>query len=305
MVYRHPKKKDSQFKDNLQSILQKIKKENKNTLILGDFNYDLLNHENNEEISKFLQIMLENSYQPCILEPTRILLGNKPSLVDNIFSNSIEPVISGNLYQKISDHLPNFAIFNNVKPTKTKEYVKKRCSKNFDAIKFQNDLLQLILHKIVNFDEFNKAYDYSHKMLLNILNEHLPLKILSKKEIELERKPWITRGILKSTKIKNKTYKLFIRTKSKDKKSDVYLKFKRYRDLINNLKKKSHRNFYKSYFEKNMNNAKKSWSGINSILHRKNKQKNSDIFLNANGKLVTDQKIVSICIRSASICCLI
>ena len=293
VVYRHPKKKDSQFKDNLQSILQKIKKENKNTLILGDFNYDLLNHENNEEISKFLQIMLENSYQPCILEPTRILLGNKPSLVDNIFSNSIEPVISGNLYQKISDHLPNFAIFNNVKPTKTKEYVKKRCSKNFDAIKFQNDLLQLILHKIVNFDEFNKAYDYSHKMLLNILNEHLPLKILSKKEIELERKPWITRGILKSTKIKNKTYKVFIRTKSKDKKSDVYLKFKRYRDLINNLKKKSHRNFYKSYFEKNMNNAKKSWSGINSILHRKNKQKNSDIFLNANGKLVTDQKIVS------------
>ena len=79
--------------DNLQAVLNKIKKENKNTLIVGDFNFDLLNHENNDQISKFLHMLIENSYQPCILEPTRIVQGNKPSLVDNIFSNSIEPVI--------------------------------------------------------------------------------------------------------------------------------------------------------------------------------------------------------------------
>ena len=293
VVYRHPKKRDSQFTDNLQTTFNKLKKEKKNILILGDFNYDLLKHEKNDEISKFLQIMLENSYQPCILEPSRIEIGSKPSLVDNIFSNSIEPVISGNLYQKISDHLPNFAIFNNVKPKKSKEYVRKRCSKNFDPVTFQSDLTELILHKIVNIDEFTQAYDYSHKMLLNILNKHFPIKTLSKKEIELERKPWITKGILKSTKIKNKTYKEFIRTKDKDKRSETYLKFKRYRDLINTLKRKSHRNFYKNYFTKNMNNAKKTWSGINSVLHRQSKQKVSDIFLNSNGKLVTDQRLVS------------
>ena len=42
-----------------------------------------------------------------------------------------------------------------------------------------------------------------------------------------------------------------------------------------------------------MNNAKKAWTGINTILHRKKKQSSSDIFLNVDGKLVTDQKIVS------------
>ena len=36
-------------------------------------------------------------------------------------------------------------------------------------------------------------------MLLNILNEHYPIKVLSKKEIELERKPLITKGKLTST----------------------------------------------------------------------------------------------------------
>ena len=69
--------------------------------------------------------MLENSFQPCILEPSRIVQGNKPSLVDNIFTNSIEPVTSGNLYQKISDHLPNFVILNNTKTQKKKEFVKE------------------------------------------------------------------------------------------------------------------------------------------------------------------------------------
>ena len=293
VVYRHPNKRDTETTENLQKVLNKIKRENKNTLILGDFNYDLLNHENSEHISKFLHMMIENSFQPCILEPTRIIFGNKPSLVDNIFSNSLEPVISGNLYQKISDHLPNFVIINNSKPQKKKEFVKKRCPKNFDPIEFQNDLLQLILHKIVNFDEFYQAYDYSHKMLLNILNKYFPLKILTKKEIELERKPWITQGILTSTKIKNKTYRLFAKSNDKDKSSSIYIKFKRYRDLINTLKKKSQKLFHVSYFKQYMNNAKKSWAGINTILHRKNKQKNSDIFLNVDGKLVTDQKIVS------------
>ena len=293
VVYRHPKKKDTQSTENLQEAINKIKKEKKNTLILGDFNYDLLNHEHSDEISKFLHMMLENSFQPCILEPTRIIQGNKPSLVDNIFSNSIEPVISGNLYQKISDHMPNFAIFNKTKPAKKKEYIKKRCAKNFDQNKFQDELLELIMHKIVNLDEFYEAYDYSHKMLLNILNVHYPLKILTKKEIELERKPWITKGILTATKTKNATYRLFIKDKNKDKNSGIYQKFKRYRDLINTLKRKSQKIHFKTYFEKCLNNAKKSWTGINTILHRRSKPKASDIFLKVDGKLITDQKVVS------------
>ena len=42
-----------------------------------------------------------------------------------------------------------------------------------------------------------------------------------------------------------------------------------------------------------MNNSKKSWTGINTILCRERKAKITDIFLNSNGKLFTDQKTVS------------
>ena len=79
----------------LNETLIKIQRENKKVLLAGDFNYDLLKHETDTNISYFLQMMLNNSYQPCITEPTRIMNGNKPSLVDNIFSNSVEKCISG------------------------------------------------------------------------------------------------------------------------------------------------------------------------------------------------------------------
>ena len=51
--------------------------------------------------------------------------------------------------------------------------------------------------------------------------------------------------------------------------------------------------YYDKYFQEHMNNAKKSWTGINTILSRHGKTKASDIFLNSNGNLFTDQKTVS------------
>ena len=38
---------------------------------------------------------------------------------------------------------------------------------------------------------------------------------------------------------------------------------------------------------------KKAWKGINNLLNRQGKFKVSDIFLNINGKLITEQKIVA------------
>ena len=111
VVYRHPSRRnDEKCTELLNETLMKIHRENKKVLLAGDFNYNLLQHELDPVTGGFLQMMLKNGYQPCITEPTRIVNGNKPSLIDNIFSNSVEKCISGNLFDKISDHLPNFVI---------------------------------------------------------------------------------------------------------------------------------------------------------------------------------------------------
>ena len=112
VVYRHPKKtSDNNFNTYLQSKLLKIKSENKRIFIIGDFNYCLLKYSHNVNTKTFVDLMFDNHIQPCITEPSRIIGGQKPSIVGNIFTNIIEKsILSGKLISKISDHMPNFVI---------------------------------------------------------------------------------------------------------------------------------------------------------------------------------------------------
>ena len=57
----------------LSNLLQNIKKENKQIIIAGDFNYDLLSYTKNERINEFVEIMYENLCQPCIIQQTRVV----------------------------------------------------------------------------------------------------------------------------------------------------------------------------------------------------------------------------------------
>ena len=59
-------------------------------------------------------IIISNSFILLILQPTR-LTSHLNTLIDNIFSNDIDPgIILGNLTATISDHLPQFEIIPNM-----------------------------------------------------------------------------------------------------------------------------------------------------------------------------------------------
>ena len=111
VVYRHPKQKDKEFLEYLDNTLQKTKKENKKIIITGDLNLNLLKFEKNKEITEFLDFLTAKWFTPHILGPTRITENERASLIDNFFTDfSNMHCTSGNLLEKVSDHLPNFLI---------------------------------------------------------------------------------------------------------------------------------------------------------------------------------------------------
>ena len=82
--------------------------------LLGDFNVNLLNYNEHNQTNEVLDSLTSNSLIPLILQPTRIT-SHSSTLIDNIFSNVIEPdIISGHLTGTNSDHLPQFAIIPNI-----------------------------------------------------------------------------------------------------------------------------------------------------------------------------------------------
>ena len=115
VIYRHPSMDLADFNCNyLNKLLENVSKEQKSIFLLGDFNVNLLNYNEHNQTNEFLDSLASNSFIPLILQPTRIT-SNSNTLIDNIFSNNINPdIISGNLAVTISDHLPQFAIVPNM-----------------------------------------------------------------------------------------------------------------------------------------------------------------------------------------------
>lgn len=291
VYYRHPRKdSDKTFNENLNTLIQKIKTENKKIIITGDFNYDLLKLDKNQHIRDFMDTMLDNFLQPCITEPTRVVDGNKPSIVDNIFTNIIDKeIMSGNFLGKISDHMPNFIIIKDFIDKQSKQKRIVRDFKSFNQENYIGDIKNINIDDLKDANDVNTIYNEFHDKLVKTIDRHAPYKVLSRTELKWKRKPWLTPGIQKSIKTKNMLYGKYRRTK----KAFWFNRYKLYRNLIKVLSTNSKQSFYKQYFENNMNNAKKIWSGINELLNKNTTKSHSQIFLNDNGVILTDQKKVA------------
>ena len=290
VIYRHPRKtSDNSFLNYLDKTLTQIKKENKNIILMGDFNYCLLKYEKDKKVKSFVDLTQENHLQPCILGPTRILPGQKPSLVDNIFTNIIEKnIYSGNFTDKITDHLPNFAVIKNHHLQKTKTKITKRDFRQFQEADYLEDIANITLN--LEFNDVNSVYSSFQQQLQSIMDKHAPMKTYSNRESKWLRKPWLTKGIQNSIKKKQFFYNKYLKN-NKDR--FWYLKYRAYKNRLEYLIKISKQKFYKNYFENNLKNSKKVWNAVNEIIHKGKKQQSTEIFLNEDGKIITDQNKVA------------
>ena len=95
----------------LQPLLDNLSYENKNVILMVDFNIDLLHYESYIQTREFLGKIYFGSLTLHITIPTKITPHSR-TLIDNIFMNTVdEPSISGNLMCYISDHQAQFLIY--------------------------------------------------------------------------------------------------------------------------------------------------------------------------------------------------
>ena len=133
-IYKHPHMEAYEFNHCYMDVLSEklLKEKNKEVILMGDFNIDLLKYETNNNSSEFLDIIYSSSLIPRLTSPTRISPRSK-TLIDNIFTtDTYDETIAGNLMTSISDHLAQFVIFPNT-TNKVKEKDKyQRDFKNFN-----------------------------------------------------------------------------------------------------------------------------------------------------------------------------
>ena len=153
------------------------------------------------EVDKFFTLMLSNFYQPHILQTTHFADHYKPSLINNIFINSVEfGTISGNLISKISDYMPNFLILYKIdlRTSNHNAKIKTRSHKTFKADAFINDIYHADLCNITRtVNGVNAKMEKFQLKLIKVIDHYAPIVTISRKKLKQKRKPWITDGILK------------------------------------------------------------------------------------------------------------
>ena len=83
VIYRHPNGNLDNFQEYMNSTLDTIQRQNKLSLMMGDFNLDLLKYETHNGTDFGTSL-----FHPHILQPTGIT-DHTATLIDNIFFNSI------------------------------------------------------------------------------------------------------------------------------------------------------------------------------------------------------------------------
>ena len=186
-VYNHPKHRVSDFTNNyITPLLDKLSNENRDIMIMGDFNINLITYNGDKNTGIFLNTMFSQSFLPYITTPTRITRNTK-TLIDNTYYNKpLNKIISGNLSSIISDHLFQFSTEPLYFSQKLSKIInRQRYYKNFDKLKFKTDLVK------INWDGFclnsnpNDALAHFLKIIFEISMLHRKLSNIQNLNIKI------------------------------------------------------------------------------------------------------------------------
>ena len=292
VIYRAPDDNLLNFVNTFNNILDKITKENKLCYLMGDFNVNLMNYQKNNLTGEFLDSMFSHLLIPMINRPTRIT-SHTATLIDNILTNNTkaDTLLNGLFLTDISDHLPIFSIWlenktefnDNENPA---YFCREKTEGNIE--KFKDKITNYDWNEINSFDDPIKAYNAFADEFSRIFNECLPLKKKTRKN--RIHKPWISPGILKSIKIKNKLYKQFMRNPDSSKEKA----YKNHKNKLVGLIRTAKKQYYENKLSENKTNIKQTFKYLNEIINRKqSKPKATSLFTYENQDLTDPTEIAN------------
>ena len=268
-IYKPPKSNSDenlqQFIDHMEETLIELNRHNREVVIAGDFNINLLKLHERSKYAEFLDTMVSNSYFPKITLPTR-LSKSSATLIDNFYcklSKSGLNTQSGIIYTNLSDHYPYFTCLDdgtNKEPSHPK-YIHVRKNTEASRQSFKSALAQTDFHTLLNQDLRSNPddnYNKFHERLMNLKAECMPGKTIKFHKHKHKKSKWITNGILNSIKFRDSMYKELQQT---PRESDRYTTLKTNLSTYNKIIKKNIREakmlYYTESFDKQKHDIKK------------------------------------------------
>lgn len=258
-IYRSPSSPVSQFCANLQHSLNAISLENKNAIIMGDININLLDDLSPNTIN-YLSTLNSYGYECLINIPTRPNCNSSGSLIDHALSNLLNPPVAVVLEIDITDHYPIVMCFNHdVKPHSTSF---TRCILNKE--KFVDAVGNIDWSEVYLMNNAQEAFTlFSYLLLTHV--QSCTDKHKCKKVIASEKNPWLTDRLLTEMRKRDNLYR---KTKRQRFNTKLLARYKKFCNQLNSQLKGAKRNYYEHKLTDAGNSTRKKWEIINSFLNR-------------------------------------
>ena len=266
-VYRAPSYDSVSFVENLEHQLQILSRENKEIYLMGDFNINLMNYDTDRSVKDFVDFMYSFGLFSLVNKPTRIT-EISATLIDTIFTNCIQNEFSsGIICSDISDHMPIFCVKKGSVVTSVKRdgQVMKRSINDERISRFKQHLAEISWQALPSLEGVNELYEHFLQIFLELYNLCFPLIEVSIKS--KCKKPWVTRGLLKTINHKHKLYGSYVKRPTAENKK----KYIDYKNVLVNTLRIAKQNYYNDLFHSVKGDIRKTWSHINELLGRSNR----------------------------------
>jgi len=208
-IYRPPGLSLIDFNDNFAQLMSALDGNRRNIILLGDYNIDMLKINTHRPTMDFLNSLFSYFITPIINCPTRVT-EDTMTLIDNVLTNMYdmvhEPTV---LLSDISDHFP-ILLWLDIKGVSPEIGLpRKSISINEANVSaFCNSLKEMDWEgsrQAVDNNDTTLAYDLFINDYTTLYNKAFMVSN-SRKTSNTPRKPWMTTGLLRSCKTKNKLY---------------------------------------------------------------------------------------------------
>lgn len=244
VLYRPPSSLVS-WKTSFDANIDKAQCEDKEILIVGDLNKDLMNDQLKEE---WVNFTLSLGLTQLITTPTRVSKNSK-TLIDHIYSDNIQN-ISWTTAPKLSlsDHFPIFCSRKTKINCKKSAHhsIKYRSFKSFNENDFLSDLNSVGFDNIMQMSDVNVALNTFIENFISLIDKHVPLRQHRVKKIQ--QPDWINGEILDAMKERDK---FKIRHDENN--------YKLYRNKVSELISQAKKNSYEKKIAEGQNNPSSIW----------------------------------------------
>ena len=128
---------------------------------------------------------------------------------------------------------------------------------------FANKLRLENWQDVLSSDNGSETFKLFYTKFCTLYDNAFPVKHV--KTDYKTKKIWLSDGLRKSIKIKNRMYMKQLRSPCEE----YTREYKRYKSCLNRLMRNAERNHYKDILDKNRNNTKKLWGILKDIINKK------------------------------------